>query len=220
MPDAPIRLALADDHVIVRKGFRDIIASFGEFEVVIEADHGDELLRQLQTTPVDICILDIGMPKKDGYQTTLELRKQYPDMKVLVLSMYNNEFAILRMLRAGANGYLPKNCHPNDLKAALHDVYLRGFYHSDFVTSRVFKTLQNERNKLPDFTARELQFLGLCCSDLNYKHIAEEMGCSTRTIENYRDSLFDKLNVRTRTALALYGLQMGLVSFYEDIRLS
>lgn len=218
MPEKHITIALTDDHVIVRKGFKDIINSFGDFKVTIEANDGEELLQKLAVPPIpDICIMDISMPGMNGYDTIVALRSEYPTIKVLILTMYNNEFAVLKMLRNGASGYLLKNCHPADLKTALLAIHSQGYYHSDFVSGRAFKSLESEESQLPRISEKEQQFLELCCKDVNYKQMSEQMSCSPRTIEGYRDTLFTKLNVRTRTALAMYVIQIGMVSFNDRL---
>ena len=153
------------------------------------------------------------MPRKNGYETVLEIRKLYPGIKVLVLTMFNNEFAVLKMLRSGAHGYLLKNCHPNDLKIAMLAIINDGYYHSEFITNRVIKSMEKGPDEFPKISEKETLFLTLCCRDINYKQMADELNCSPRTVEGYRDSLFNKLNLRTRTALAMYAIQIGLVPF-------
>lgn len=214
MENITINIAIADDHTIVRKGFKDIITAFGNCNVIHEADNGEELLKKIGTNVPDICILDINMPVKNGYDTIIELKKNYPDIKVLVLTMYNSEYAILKMLRGGACGYLLKSCHPNDLKTAINSIYNNGYYHTESVTGRVFRSLESERNAMSKISDRETHFLELCCKDLNYKEMADIMHCSPRTVEGYRDSLFVKLKARSRTALAVCAIQTGMVSFF------
>jgi two-component system, NarL family, invasion response regulator UvrY len=209
-----INIALADDHMILRKGVKDIISSFGGFEVIMEASNGKELITTLYTAKLlpDICMLDINMPDMNGYDTIVALKKNWPTMKVLVLTMFNNEYSILKMLKNGANGYLlKKNCHPNDLKLALTTIYNKGYYHSDFITSRLIKEIENEEKQPPKITEKEMQFLAYCCTDYSYKEIAGFMNLSQRTVEGYRDALFEKLNLNSRTALAVYAISSGIV---------
>jgi two-component system invasion response regulator UvrY len=214
MENKAINIAIADDHTIVRKGFKDIINAFGNCSVILEADNGDELLKKIGANVPDICILDINMPVKNGYDTVIDLKKQYPDMKVLVLTMYNSEYAILKMLRGGANGYLLKNCHPNDLQIAINAICNKGYYHTESVTGRLFRAMEKEQNTMAKISDKETHFLELCCKDLNYKEMADIMHCSPRTVEGYRDSLFVKLKARSRTALAVCAIQTGMVSLF------
>lgn len=212
--DNPIQIAIADDHVIMRNGLSTLIASFPGFKVMLEADNGKELVEQLSRSTVqpDIIILDISMPVLNGYETLIELKKKWPDIKVLVLSMYNNEFSIIKMLRNGAKGYILKACDPKELHTALMDIYTRGFYNSELVSSRFFQLIHsNNEHLLPKISEKEFQFLNYCCTELNYREIAQLMGMSTRTVEGYRDSLFEKLNLNTRIGLVMYAINTGIV---------
>lgn len=210
---SPIRVALADDHIILRKGLEELINDFGGMQVVMHANNGKELLQQLTaaTELPNICILDINMPVMNGYDTAAAIRKGWPDMKILALSMYDNEFNIIRMLRSGANGYILKGAEPSQLERAISEIHRNGFYHSDLVTVQMLHQLMQPHNgDSADLTDKEVQFLSLCCSELTYKEIAEQMGHSPRTIDGYRDSLFHKLNIKSRTGLVMYALKAGL----------
>jgi DNA-binding NarL/FixJ family response regulator len=212
--DNSIQIAIADDHVIMRNGLSTLISSFPGFKVMLEADNGKELIEQLERSSVqpDIVILDISMPVLNGYETLIALKKKWPDIKVLVLSMYNNEFSIIRMLRNGAKGYILKACDPKELHTALMDIHTRGFYNSELVSSRFFQLIHsNNEHLLPKISEKEFQFLNHCCTELNYREIAQLMGMSTRTVEGYRDSLFEKLNLNTRIGLVMYAINTGIV---------
>lgn len=203
-----ILIAIADDHTLLRNGLADLINSFGPFKVILQAGNGKELLEQLNSATVlpNICILDINMPELDGFGTLAQIRKSMPAMKVLALSMYNNESTIIRMLRSGANGYLLKNCNPAEFKQALLSISENGFYESDTED-------KNKKNIDPvSITPKEFEFLKHCCSELVYKEIADKMGISPRTVEDYRDNLFKKLKLNTRTGLVIYALRCGIVS--------
>jgi two-component system, NarL family, invasion response regulator UvrY len=206
-----IHLAVADDHAIVRKGICAIIQSFGGFEIDIEADNGEELINKLEKakTIPDICLLDINMPQKNGYDALIDIKIKWPTIKILVLTIFTNEYAIIRMLRSGANGYILKNCNPLDLKNALLTIQKSGYFHSDFLSTKA----NTEVSQLPKITDKEIQFLSLCCIDGGYKEIADLMGLSVRTVEGYRDSLFEKLKIKTRTGLVMYAISIGIVPF-------
>jgi len=210
-PKTLIHIAIADDHVIIRKGVCEIINSFGGFAVDTEASNGEELIKKLQKKEKlpDICIIDINMPVMNGYDTLLNIKKLWPAMKVLVLTMFDNEHTIIKMLTNGANGFILKNSDPKELKKALLTIEEQGYYHAEFMSGRFYATLKS--NDSPKITDKEMQFLTLCCSDLNYKEIAERMNLSPRTVEGYRDNLFEKLGVRTRTALMMYAITIGIV---------
>ncbi len=209
-----IKIALADDHAILRKGVAEILARFEGFEVVLEAGNGKELLAKMEAaaTLPDICIIDINMPEMNGYETTAAIKKAWPNVKVLALSMYDTELNIIKMLRNGANGYILKDNDPEDLRIAINEVHKNGFYHTELVTGRMLHLLHDAGSKVAlDLPERELNFLKYCCTELTYKEIAEKMFLSPRTIDGYREALFEKLQTTSRTGLVMYAIKAGLV---------
>jgi DNA-binding NarL/FixJ family response regulator len=212
MSTPEILIALADDHAILRKGLAELINAIPGLKIVLDADNGAELIKKLeQTDPKpSVIILDINMPEMDGYQTAAALRELYPDIHILALSMHDTEFNIIKMLRAGARGYLLKNVSPSELQRAIMEVNEHGFYHSELVTGRMLRILQDGKNGQSELSANEEQFLELCCTELTYKEIAEKMFKSPRTIDGYREGLFLKLGVSTRTGLVMYALRTGI----------
>lgn len=205
-----IRIALADDHTMLRKSLKMVIGSMPEFEVVMDMDNGKQLVEQLAIASVHphICIIDINMPEMNGYETAKVITVSYPDINVLALSMYDNEQNIIRMLRCGASGYMLKDSDPEELKKALLEIQATGFYQSDIVRGKVFRSMDTA----VELNENETQFLKLCCTELTYKEIAEKMFKSPRTIDGYRDALFAKLNITTRSGLVVYAIKTGLVS--------
>ena len=208
MPMKEVKVILVDDHVLLRNGLANLINSFGGYQVLWEANNGKDFTQRLTpATAPDIVLLDINMPEMDGYETALWLKKNYPLVKVLALSMYDNENAIIRMFKAGAKGYILKDCDPSELRAALDSIANRGFYYSEMVTGRLIHTINqlDDDDKpskgLVQLSDREMEFLKLVCSELTYKEIADKMFLSPRTIDGYRDALFEKLNVKTRVGL-------------------
>ena len=162
--------------------------------------------------------MDINMPEMDGYETCLWLKNNHPDIKVLALSMYDNENAVIRMFKAGAKGYILKDSDPAELRAALDGIISKGFYYSEMVTGKLIHTInsmdENDNNikgiiKLND---REITFLKLVCTELTYKEIADKMFLSPRTIDGYRDDLFQKLNIKTRVGLVMYAIKNGIIT--------
>lgn len=209
-----MKIAIADDHTILRKGVSEILSRFEEMAVVMEAANGKELIEKIQSAPEqpDVCIIDINMPVMNGYDTAHEISRRWPDIKILALSMYDTELNVIKMLRNGANGYVLKDTDPEDLRVAIVRVARDGFYHSDLVTGRILNLLRDHDGKLNvEMNDREQTFLTLCCSELTYKEIADQMFLSPRTIDGYRESLFKKLNTTTRTGLAIYAIKAGLV---------
>ncbi len=209
-----INIAIADDHTLIRKGIVEIISSFKQYNVIIEAGNGAELLNGINEseTPPDICILDISMPVMNGYETLKIIKRTWPDMKVLVLTMFNNEFSILKMVLGGARGYLLKDCTPNELELALNNLYHYNLHHSELVPEDMFA--EGKRKRLEPhqkITDKDLIFLKYCCTELHYREIAEHMEVSVRTIHTYRDNLFDKLGLKTRIGLVMYATSIGVI---------
>jgi DNA-binding NarL/FixJ family response regulator len=212
-------VALVDDHVLLRNGLANIIRNFNSHEVLFEADNGRQCIEKLEAGLIpSIVLLDINMPEMDGYLTALTIKKRFPGVKVLALSMYDTENSIIRMLRNGARGYILKDTDPAELQTALRDIQQKGYYHSEMVTSRLMKLVNDLDN--PDgeiqqqmvfLTEKEIEFLKLSCTELTYKEIADKMGVSPRTVDGYRDGLFEKLPVKTRVGLVLYAIRSGLV---------
>jgi len=219
MPAKEIKVVLVDDHVLLRNGLASLISSFGGYHVLFEADQGKDFMSKLAASNVpDIVLMDINMPEMDGYETTTWLKKNYPLVHVLALSMYDNESAIIRMFKAGAKGYILKDCDPSELRAALDSINNKGFYYSEMVTGRLIHTINqlddedNNIKSLVQLNEREREFLKLACSELTYKEIADKMFLSPRTIDGYRDALFEKLNVKTRVGLVMYAIKNGIVN--------
>jgi len=210
-----INIALADDHAILRKGVAEILSKFEDLSGMMEAGNGKELITKLKAaaTLPDVCIVDINMPEMNGYDTALEIKKNWPNIKILALSMYDTELNVIKMLRSGANGYVLKDSDPEDLRIAITKVHKDGFYHSELVTGRMLNILHDPDGRMNiELNDRELAFLGFCCTELTYKEIADQMFLSPRTIDGYRENLFKKLNITTRTGLAMYAIKAGVVS--------
>jgi DNA-binding NarL/FixJ family response regulator len=203
-----IRIGIADDHVLFRKGVVGLIEDFSDIEVNIKANNGKELLKALQTTKhPDIVILDINMPIMNGYETAVLLRKQHPKIKILALSMYVDESSIIRMLKSGADGYILKDAEPSELEQALNDLMSKGFYYSNEVGQLLLNNVQSDRSVLSE---RENEFLEFVATELTYKEIADKMCVSPRTVDGYREALFEKLGVKSRVGLVVYAIKHGI----------
>jgi two-component system, NarL family, invasion response regulator UvrY len=212
-------IALADDHVMLRNGLASMIRNFGH-DVLFEANNGEEIIKQLKEGKrPDLILMDINMPVKDGYQTSAWLKENHPEIKVLALSMLDDENAIIRMIKNGARGYLLKESEPGELRSAITAVLQKGFYYSEMVTGRLVHSIsgadvesQNSQHVM-QLTDREIEFLKLACTEMTYKEIAAQMHLSPRTIDGYRDALFLKLDIKTRTGLVIYAIKNGIVKF-------
>jgi DNA-binding NarL/FixJ family response regulator len=212
-----IQVTLLDDHVLLRNGLAGLVANFG-FTVLSQYDNGKAFINGFKKdNQPDIVLMDINMPVMDGYETTLWLKKNFPDVKVLALSMYDDENAIIRMLKNGAKGYILKDADPAELKQAIQMVLKKGFYYSEMVTGKLIHSIgtqdedDNSTRGLLKLSERELEFLKLVCTEMTYKEIADRMFLSPRTIDGYRDALFEKLNIKTRVGLVLYAIKTGIV---------
>lgn len=212
--DSIIRIAIADDHEIVLNGVKGIISGFDGFKVDITANNGKELFHKLQSaeTLPHIVITDISMPVWDGYETLDAIKKAWPWMKVLILTMHKHELAIIKMFRSGANGFLLKNSPPHELQKALRSIYETGLYFSEVATSNLYHRLQHS-NILPSLTEKEIQLLKYCHTDLTYKEIADKLNTTERSIAGHRTGLFEKLGVNSRAGLVVCAIQMGLAPF-------
>ena len=212
-----INLAHADDHIIIRDAIGRLVCSFGDFEMGVTANNGSELIKKLEGVAQlpDICILDIGMPVMNGFETIAVIKKRWPSIKFLVLSMYSDELVVLKMIKSGANGFLVKSCGTDELRVALRAIFETGYYYSEMTTKLINKSfLQNGKSQLI-VNSREMEFLSHCCEDCNYSEIAKKMGVSPRTVDGYRDSLFDKLQIKTRVGLAVYAIRNCLATVFR-----
>jgi len=211
-------VALVDDHILIRSGLANLIREFGDFEVALEANNGRHFLNAISagSSHPDIVLLDINMPEMDGYETAARIRDTCPDIKVLALSMDDKDKAIIRMLRHGARGYILKDVEPAELRRALTEVFDNGYYYSEIVTSRLIHNINQETEATigdspdPKLSEKEVQFLKYACTEMTYKEIAQAMYVSPRTIDGYRDTLFNRLDVHSRVGLAIYAIRKGI----------
>ncbi|RZJ75634.1 MAG: response regulator transcription factor [Flavobacterium sp.] len=207
-----INIAIVDDHTLFRSGLASLLAEFDEINVVLEAKNGIDLQEKIKNNNnVKLVLMDINMPLMDGYATTKWMRENYPQIHVLALSMFEDEKAIIGILKAGAGGYLLKESKPSELLTAIKTTISKGFYVNELVSGRLLFSLKQEDTK-PIFSEKELIFLQHCSSELTYKEIAYLMNVSPRTVDNYRESLFAKLNIKSRTGLVVYGIKNGLIT--------
>lgn len=206
-------IVIADDHSLFTEALSALINSFDNYEVLYTVANGKELTDRLkipQHVP-DLILLDINMPIMNGLEAMQVIKNENIFVKVVGLSMENNEDTVVKLIKEGANGYLLKNCKPKALREALDKVLSDGHYYSDFVSQSLIHSLQNESSK-PQLKENEQRFLDLVCTtDLNYVQIAEKMNLSKRTIDGYRDSLFSKLGVNNRPGLMLYAIKNNMV---------
>lgn len=208
-------LVIVDDHLLVADSLKMLIGMFSGYHVLYHAKNGLDLQQKMSIEPIkpDIILLDVNMPVMNGYETMAWIANEHPDIKVLALSMDDDEQMVLGMLSRGANGYLLKDIHPDSLKLALNEVVEKGYYHSDKVTSALMGSLkpktENRKIKLKE---QELKFIKLSCSELTYAEIAEKMFLSPKTIDNYRSDLFKRFRVKNRVGLVIFALKNNVIT--------
>jgi DNA-binding NarL/FixJ family response regulator len=210
-----ITVAIADDHSLLRNALAKLINTFEGYSIIIEADNGKDLRNKiLQHIVPDIVMLDVNMPEMDGFETTQWLHKTYPQIKVLALSMFSDEKTIIKMFRVGAKGYLLKNTDPEELKKALDSLIDKNVYLSEYVSGKLVSGLHQDMEgqvKEIVLNEKEKEFLRWTCTELSYKDIAGQMFVSPRTVDDYRQSLFNKLKVHSRVGLVMYAIKNGIV---------
>jgi DNA-binding NarL/FixJ family response regulator len=208
-------ISLVDDHILIAKALTEIIVKLDKYEVLYEVENGAALIEKFKVKKniPDIVLLDVSMPVMNGFETAAWLKLNHPNVLVMALSMQDDEQSLIKMIKSGAVGYLLKNIHPKELDHALQTILEKGFYYPDWATSKVLMNIADtnkEATTLIAFTDRELELFQYICTEMSYKEIAEKMYCSPRTIESYRDALFEKLNLKSRVGLAVYAMKNGL----------
>ena len=213
------KVILADDHVLLRDALAALIDSFEECKIIAVASNGKELVRLIEAGQLPhIVVLDLNMPEMDGYETAQWLQDTHPDIKILILTMYDSEIALIRLLQVGVRGFLKKDIHPYELKTALLSVADDGYYYAHNTTGKLASLFQkNQQNKSSlekaMLTKLDIDFLRMASTDMTYKEIAQAMNITPRAIDGYRDSLFEKLDVKSRVGLAIYAVKNGIVTF-------
>lgn len=208
-----VKVAIADDFPALIKGLKFIVDNIGGYETTIEALDGMSLIqkiREVEHKP-DIIILDIGMPYMDGFTTLIHLKKEWPDIKVIMQSMYYNEFNATKSFRHKAAAFIPKEASPTEIETTLKSVTSNGYHYNSWIEKHIMPLISDEsfRTNISD---KEKEFLKYAPTELTYAQIASILGKSTRTVEGYRDALFEKLQIKTRTGLAIFAIESGLFS--------
>ena len=213
-----VNIGLVDDHVLLRDALATVIDKFPECHVTLTCDNGKDLMKKLKEhEPPEVIILDINMPVMDGYETAKWLNENFPAIQVLVLTMFDSEIALIRLLQTGVKAFLKKDTHPQELQFAIECVMQNGYYYSQNSSGKLANVFRNPSRKFTNqptlLTNNEINFLRFSSSEMTYKEIAKEMFISPRTVDNYRDQLFEKLQVKSRVGLAMYAIKNGIVNF-------
>lgn len=216
----PIYVAFAEDHQTVRETIIMFLEMQGGIKVIIKAANGKDLLQKIERSEIkpDVCLMDIMMPKMNGFETVSRIRNKWPEMKILVLSGFLREEYIIKMIRSGANGYLSKDCHPKEIKKAIVEVKRNDIYNSENFTPKLIAAVRDNEIRIPKLTEKEMQLLKWCIEDMTYAEIAVEMHTSPKSVEGYRNKLFQKLGVKTKVGLAMYAVRYGYVTMEPGIK--
>jgi DNA-binding NarL/FixJ family response regulator len=204
-------IALVDDHRLFRSGIALLINNFKGYEIIFEAGNGEELINKISPKlKPDIILLDMNMPVMNGTSTAKWLIGNYPEISIIVLSMLDDAEQVLNMIRMGVKGYLLKDAEPFEFEQALYRVSQGEVYYPEFVTRLLINSFNQHANEIT-LNIREIEFLKLAGTELTYKEIADQMCISVRTVDGYRDQLFEKLQIKSRVGLVLYALKNKLI---------
>ncbi len=214
---ANIKVLLADDHKIVRDGIKLMLNSQAGIEVAAEAGNGKQVLEKLENIYIDIVVMDINMPEMDGIAATKEIKDKYPDIKVLALTMSNDDLHIRQMIQAGASGYIMKSAGRGDLKDAILTIMDGKHYFSDEATNSIMMDLVKGKGKpsspgLVHITDRELEILELIIKEHTNQEIAEKLFISSRTVDAHRRNLLQKTGARNTAGLVKYAFKHNIIS--------
>ena len=207
-------VVIVEDHALFSQALTSLVNSIPNYEVTYTCKNGAELIRNLkkQRKYPDIVLMDIIVPVYDGLETISTLKQQYPRVKVLVLSKMDNKKIILKTLLAGAKGYLPKDAEKGLLRKALLELQEKGFFHTCDVAELLIAALHPAHQQEAELKDREIEFVKQACTEKTYKEIARDMCVSPKTIEGYRDAIFEKLNLKNRTGMVLYAIKNNIIS--------
>ena len=212
-----IKIAIADDYKIFRDGLKVGLLNDDNLEVVLEADNGEDLLTGFDKNLPDVVIMDLKMPIMDGMEATKIIKKKYATVKVLVVTMYEDDKFIIHLMENGANGYLLKNADADEIKKSIYAVHENGYYFNDLVNKALLKKLVLKGNFKPsfnqnvEFTERELEVLKLICEEKTAAEIGKEIFLSPRSVEGIRQRLIEKVGVRNTAGLVMFAIKNGII---------
>ena len=206
-------IVIVYDHVLITNALSSIISNFHSFEVLYACENGKDLQDKFETNTIpDIILLDISMPIMDRFETAKWLKETHLNILIMALSMQDDEQSLIKMIKNDTKGYMLKNVHPTELENALLKLVSNGHYFPEWAASKVFTSIGDDSIDAESkiiLSDREKEFLKYTVIEMNYREISEKMFCSPRTIENYRDSLFEKLELKTRIGLTVYAIKNG-----------
>ena len=212
-----IKVAIADDHKIFRKGVILSLKPYHNIQFVLEAENGEELIQGVADANPDIILMDLKMPVKDGIETTKYLNKHFPAIRILILTMYEDERFVGHLMDSGANGYLLKSTDPEEIKQGIMDVMRTGFYLNNFVNRVLIKKNYSKQKFNPNLNSevvisdREKEVLSLVCLEYTAQEIAQKMDISARTVEAIKDRLMERFGVKNSVGLVFFAMKNQLI---------
>jgi DNA-binding NarL/FixJ family response regulator len=212
----PIRLAIADDQHMFRKGVLAMLKDFPEVNVVIEANDGQDLMQQLKKKKVDVVLLDLQMPKMDGFETTEQITKKYPNIRIVVLSTYNEESFIRHLIAKGARGFILKDKDIEIVIDAVYSVLENGYYFNDNMSRALVKGFMAAETIRPTFkqvelSEREIQIVKLISKEYTAREIADKLFISTRTVDGHRERILEKTKAKNSVGIIMYAIKHHLL---------
>jgi len=213
----PIRIAIADDYAIFRDGLKVGLKSDRNLQVVLEAGNGIDLIEGLKNQPIDVILMDLKMPVMDGIEATREVKKLNEAIKVLAVTMYDDDQFIIHLMENGANGYLLKNAEPEEIRKAIYAAHETGYYFNDIVNKALLKKLVIKGHVKPSFnqqvafSERELEVLKLICEEKTANEIGQEIFLSPRSVEGVRQRLIEKVGVKNTAGLVMFAVKNGII---------
>lgn len=214
---AEIKVAIADDHKLFRKGVILCLRHYSNIKFVLEADNGQQLLDDLETAKPDVILMDLRMPVKDGIETTKYISAHYPEIHIIVLTMHEDERFVLHLMENGANGYLLKSTDPVEIKKAITGVMEKGYYLNNFVNRILLKKAQSKNKPIPslrqeiEVTDKEKEIIQYTCLEFTSHEIGEKMGISPRTVESIKERLMERFGVKNTAGLVFFAVKNNLI---------
>ena len=211
-----INLAVVDDQQLFRRGIISLLKEFNDFNIMLEAPDGKVFLEEIRKKQPDVVLLDIEMPVLDGVKTTEQVRMLYPDVKIIILTLHDEESFIVHLIEKGAHGFLLKNNEIETVVEAIHSVVETGYYFSDRVSRAMVKGLMHSKMIVPSFntvnlTEREIEIIRLICKEYTNKEMSEELCLSIRTIDGHRKRIIEKIGARNTAGVVMYAMKNNLV---------
>lgn len=212
-----IKVGVVDDHSLIRKGLKALLEEMGQIEVVLEAENGEVLLERLKYDRPEIILLDLDMPVMTGQQALPLVKEQYPDLKVIILSMHDEDSMILQTMELGANGYLTKGGDPDELEKAIRSVHTTDYYLSPRISRLTLQRLQTPKAfktssiSTETLSRREMEVLQLVCKEFTNADIAETLHISPRTVEGHRQRIIQKIGAKNTIGMVVFAIKEGWV---------